>query len=1114
MNHLRRGILWILLLIVATITGTAAGSKNQTILERDGWNLISVCADMNRSEIDMSGIEEIQSQNGLTIYTGEYANLSNLNTLYAGYGYWVKGQAGISFDSGESRNKLVQPLTRDGWNLMASCEDIPKSEIDMSGIGEIQSQNGETIYTGEYAELSNLDNLRRGYGYWVKGSEGTLFTSQRGLSIPSGFDYQTINNTGATVEGNYEGYLVKVFANYSETANDQANHTALDITVNGTSIPVLQIQGTYRGHEIVVAVYDVSGKLVAVSDNVLIGSSASVTSIALTIENPYGNGGGTDSSSNESFIRAIPFYSDNAILDVLIKGNIGDRLVIDDVETDYVFTDDSIMEIPLENNSSKFYELQLKNNNGELSTKENIHTSSSLYGHIESTLSEKSLSVHREGSYANYYTFTIENEVSLAIDLNSSFDTYLFLLEGNGRNGRIISENDDYNDHLNSHISITLSPGVYTIEVTSFDNNTEGVVDLILSSALDSFSEIRGKTYYLPYVDENGTKIIRELTFDNNLSTITWQDVLGGSDSGISVLRFDDKSLILDGEMYFSMDLDTGENQPLNIYINRYSYNGEESSFKEGSFKLFSSQDEVYSYLGNLLSGQTLYVPSLEENKILEVYFNENMTQIRLDEFESNIVVFGDRLYIGENEVLTLRYAYSDSFYFDYEGLDENNQTVYRQMPMYVDEANAQQELDYYNSQPHIYLSETNVNINSGEDRNISYISQNVDSVRLESAPDFISLDESNQSIVINTANLNYSQSYYVNVVGINNETGSETWESLYINITIDPIVRLQNKLGGNTYYMPYVDNNGTKIIRELSFDNNLSTLTWQDIEGYSKSGTSKLTFNGDSLILDDKMSMYIDFDVDESQPLNIYFYRNEESNSSAIDKRSLIIAKSSKINNNRDVIVGFLEGSFKLFSSEERLNNYLSDILAGNTYFVPNFRENRIDEILFNEEFTTITRATTENFVAFGNRLYIDNNETMILGYAFSNQIDLYSESLDENNQTVYNSIEMYLDRESAEQALEFYNSESHLDLSEYHVKINAGEIKTISYTSLNLESIHIESDLEYITIDTDNQTITIDATNVTDAQQNYVQVIGESADGYSFDTGFDINIIVDEDS
>ncbi len=284
MNHLRRGLLWILLLIVATIAGTAAGSKNQTILERDGWNLISVCADMNRSEIDMSGIEEIQSQNGLTIYTGEYAELSNLKTLHAGYGYWVKGKSGISFNSGESRTKLVQPLTRDGWNLMASCEDIPKSEIDMSGIEEIQAQNGHTLYTGEYAGSSNLDNLRRGYGYWVKGSEGTPFTSQRGLSIPSGFDYQTINNTGATVEGNYEGYLVKVFANYSETANDQVNHTALNITINGTAIPVLQIQGTYRNHDIVVAVYDTSGKLIAVSDNVLIGSSASVTSIALTTD--------------------------------------------------------------------------------------------------------------------------------------------------------------------------------------------------------------------------------------------------------------------------------------------------------------------------------------------------------------------------------------------------------------------------------------------------------------------------------------------------------------------------------------------------------------------------------------------------------------------------------------------------------------------------------------------------------------------------------------------------------------------------------------------------------------------------------------------------------------
>ena len=298
MKHFRRGLLWVWILIIATISGIAVESEQHTILERNGWNLISICADINKSEVNMGGIEEIQSQNGLTIYTGEYAELSNLNTLYAGYGYWIKGQVDTFFNSGEARNNLVKPLTRNGWNLMASCENISRTEIEMNGISEIQSQNGDTIYTGQYAAQSNLDILRRGYGYWVYGNQGTKFTSKRGLSIPSEFIYPTINNAGTVVEGTHGEYIVKVFANYEETANDQALHTALAITIDGIAIPLLQIQGSYKNSEIIVAVYNSIGTLVAVSDNILLTSAVSVTSISLNIEDPYGNGGGTDPYGN------------------------------------------------------------------------------------------------------------------------------------------------------------------------------------------------------------------------------------------------------------------------------------------------------------------------------------------------------------------------------------------------------------------------------------------------------------------------------------------------------------------------------------------------------------------------------------------------------------------------------------------------------------------------------------------------------------------------------------------------------------------------------------------------------------------------------------------------
>ena len=269
-----------LLLIVTTLFLDA------TELRRDGWNLISVCQDMNRTEIDMTGIEEIQSQDGKSIYTGEWESYSNLDRLQAGYGYWVKGTTGITFDSGESRSILEQPLLRDGWNLMASCEDIPSLDINLTewNITEIQSQDGKSIYSGDWADYSNLDSLENGYGYWVKGNTGTPWVSKRGVSIPTGFDYQTINNSGEIIETNFEDLTIRLFVDYNETADAQANHTGIVVRINGQDTPLMQIQDTYRGHNIVVGIYNMDGELIGVSDVVVVATEGAGTFIDVELE--------------------------------------------------------------------------------------------------------------------------------------------------------------------------------------------------------------------------------------------------------------------------------------------------------------------------------------------------------------------------------------------------------------------------------------------------------------------------------------------------------------------------------------------------------------------------------------------------------------------------------------------------------------------------------------------------------------------------------------------------------------------------------------------------------------------------------------------------------------
>ena len=271
---IKRGLL---LLIVIIVLG------NSTELQRDGWNLVSICQDINKSDINMTGIKEIQNQDGLSIYTGEFASKSNLDVLEAGYGYWVKGNAGIQFDSKESINRLAKPLSRDGWNLMASCEDIPKNEVNMKDIKEIQNQDGQTIYTGEWNQFSNLNFLKNGYGYWVKGVKGTEYTSKKGLSIPINFTHQAINNRGNFVEMDYYGYKIKLYSDSNITADAQMSHIGIIVNINGANLPIMQVQQSYVGSDLVVAVYDATGvRLVGVTEPISISGNST---IPLTLSN-------------------------------------------------------------------------------------------------------------------------------------------------------------------------------------------------------------------------------------------------------------------------------------------------------------------------------------------------------------------------------------------------------------------------------------------------------------------------------------------------------------------------------------------------------------------------------------------------------------------------------------------------------------------------------------------------------------------------------------------------------------------------------------------------------------------------------------------------------------
>ena len=89
-----------------------------------------------------------------------------------------------------------------------------------------------------------------------------------------------------------------------------------------------------------------------------------------------------------------------------------------------------------------------------------------------------------DGDYnARYYTFTLSERSDVTITLTSAdADTFLYLLEGAGRDGRVAHSNDDIErGNTNSQISQTLEAGDYTVEATTYDSGATGDFTLTVS---------------------------------------------------------------------------------------------------------------------------------------------------------------------------------------------------------------------------------------------------------------------------------------------------------------------------------------------------------------------------------------------------------------------------------------------------------------------------------------------------------------------------------------------------------------------------------------------------------------------------------------------------------
>ena len=85
--------------------------------------------------------------------------------------------------------------------------------------------------------------------------------------------------------------------------------------------------------------------------------------------------------------------------------------------------------------------------------------------------------------YARYYTFTLDQQSAVTIDLVSDVDPFLYLRSGTARTGVAVAFNDDVapGTDTNSRISETLAAGTYTIEATTYAADQTGAFTLTIA---------------------------------------------------------------------------------------------------------------------------------------------------------------------------------------------------------------------------------------------------------------------------------------------------------------------------------------------------------------------------------------------------------------------------------------------------------------------------------------------------------------------------------------------------------------------------------------------------------------------------------------------------------
>jgi hypothetical protein len=108
---------------------------------------------------------------------------------------------------------------------------------------------------------------------------------------------------------------------------------------------------------------------------------------------------------------------------------------------------------------------------------------------LNSTISgfwdEECASVHRQGSPARYYTFSLATPATVQIDLTSALDASLFLFRGAVIGGPVLAQDDDDDEEGDgdARIRLRLPAGTYSVEAATREPGRTGTFTLTLGDA-------------------------------------------------------------------------------------------------------------------------------------------------------------------------------------------------------------------------------------------------------------------------------------------------------------------------------------------------------------------------------------------------------------------------------------------------------------------------------------------------------------------------------------------------------------------------------------------------------------------------------------------------------